>query len=596
MTAKLCEQLTTWSHNLTPAMKTIRNLAGDTEDHFLELGTRLQDFACRSSSISAASNELVGILAGSESASLSAGLGNLFFQMDDYLSRVNSEAQKSCGILEQILKQLDLVIGPLEGFRKMDKALRMLSISTKIESSRLGELGAGFITLAMDVEKLSQAVSEKSAGIMNQRIALAQLINENLEMVHTTEAGQYAEGRSALAWLPVSVHLLLSSASVSRCRLMVASAIAEEITADIGTVVSSMQFHDITRQQLEHVIEALEKLQQHHCKAEGETAEACNDMIVEYGDTCELQTAQARHAVEQLVKATVTIMDSLRDIASKQTQISLDLQQAILGNNENSDRSLFKTIESEVQRVSAILNRCDQADKDLVTAMTKISQTISDIGGFVKDIEAVGSEIDLIALNAQIKAAHTGTQGAALGVLAEAIKRLSLDAVSQTEAVSTTLQGINQITAQMTDNNFLLESAEQQTVQQMEHEARHILSALSEVNRSLMAKLSGLAGHAESLADDISSTTSSFIVHESVSQQAEQAVALLEQITREARSKVPASSEFQNNLRHMEQRYTMDSERMIHEMMAARHGVKMTINRQQSSESGSELGDNVDLF
>lgn len=596
MTAKLCEQLTTWSHNLTPAMKTIRNLAGDTEDHFLELGTRLQDFACRSSSISAASNELVGILAGSESASLSAGLGNLFFQMDDYLSRVNSEAQKSCGILEQILKQLDLVIGPLEGFRKMDKALRMLSISTKIESSRLGELGAGFITLAMDVEKLSQAVSEKSAGIMNQRIALAQLINENLEMVHTTEAGQYAEGRSALA--TINRHLETLAELNNRCTDTgsQACAIAEEIAADIGTVVSSMQFHDITRQQLEHVIEALEKLQQHHCTVEGETTEACNTMIVEYGDTCELQTAQARHAVEQLVKATVTIMDSLRDIASKQTQISQELQQAIMGNNENSDNSLFKTIESEVQRVSAILNRCDQADKNLVTAMTKISQTISDIGGFVKDIEAVGSEIDLIALNAQIKAAHTGTQGAALGVLAEAIKRLSLDAVTQTEAVSTTLQGINQITAQMTDNNFLLESAEQQTVQQMEHEARHILSALSEVNRSLMAKLSGLAGQAESLADDISSTTSSFTVHESVSQQAEQAVALLEQITREARSKVPASSEFQNNLRHMEQRYTMDSERMIHEMMAARHGVKMTINRQQSSESGSELGDNVDLF
>ena len=597
MTAQLCKQLTIWNQDLTPAMQTLKSLTSDTESHFLHLGTKLQDFSLRSSALSSTANELVELLAGAESANLSAGLGTLFFQMNDYLVRVNNEAQKSCGILEQILKQLDLVIGPLEGFRKMDKALRMLSISTKIESSRLGELGAGFITLAMDVEKLSQAVSEKSTGIMGQRIALTQLISENLAMVHATESGQYTDGRAALA--TINRHLETLAELNNNCTATGSQAclVAEEIASDIGTVVSSMQFHDITRQQLEHVVEALEKLQHHDCQDTGAQSETCPDMIAEYGDTCELQTAQTRHAVDQLVKATTTILSSLRDIGSKQTSISLQLQQAVLGNSESSDSSLFNTIESEVHRISQILNRCDLADKDLVTAMSNISQTIADIGAFVKDIEAIGSEIDLIALNAQVKAAHTGLQGAALGVLAEAIKRLSLDAITQTEAVSTTLQGINQTTAEMTDHNFLMESAEQQTVQQMEQEAHQILDALSGVNQSVLAKLSSLANQAEALADDINTLTCNFTVHEDIVQKAEQAISTLEQICREARLKVPASNEFRNNLRHMEQRYTMESERMIHEMMAARHGVKISGNQQQTvAVNSSELGDNVDLF
>ena len=596
MTAQLCGQLKTWNQTLTPAMSILSNLAGDTESHFLQLGASLQDFSCRSSAISATANELVELLAGSESIELSNSLGNLFTQMDNYLSRISREAGKSCDTLEQIMKQLDLVVGPLEGFRKMDKALRMLSISTKIESSRLGELGAGFITLAMDVEKLSQAVSEKSAGIMTQRIALAQLINANLDMVHTTEAGQHSEGRTALATINKHLETLAELNRNCTATGSQTGSIAEEVAADIGTVVSSMQFHDITRQQLEHVIEALEKIHNHCCSDTTEKSEACPEMIAEIGDTCELQTAQTRHAIDQLVKATTAILDSLRNIGAKQTQISFALQQVVLGNNANSDDSLLKTIESGIHRVSVILNHCDNADKDLITAMSNVSQTISEIGSFVKDIEAVGSEIDLIALNAQIKAAHTGPQGAALGVLAEAIKRLSLDAVTQTEAVSTTLQGINRITAEMSDHSFLMESAEQQTVQQMEHTAHQFLSALSAINRSLMSKLSTLATEAESLADDITSITCSFTMHEQVQQQSEQAVGILEQICREARALVPASSEFRDNLRHMEQRYTMESERMIHEMLAARHGVKLKINQQQSSGSGSEYGDNVDLF
>jgi hypothetical protein len=131
----------------------------------------------------------------------------------------------------------------------------------------------------------------------------------------------------------------------------------------------------------------------------------------------------------------------------------------------------------------------------------------------------------------------------------------------------------------------------------MEQEAQQIISSLSGINRSLLQQLSTLANTAESLSDEINFTTSNIHVHEEIQQQTEQAVQSLEQIYTEAREQVPASSEFRDNLRHMEQRYTMESERMIHEMMAARHGVKISLQKQQnSSDSDSEYGDNVDLF
>ncbi len=598
MTTKFCANIQKWQAQLPSVLDILRNLTGSTEDQFLKLGEKMYDFSMRSTNISETARNLVELVAGSESSMLGEQLRQLFTDMNEYLEKVKNQGAESCSTLEQIMVQLDNVVRPLEGFQKMDKALRMLSISTKIESARLGELGAGFTTLAMDVEKLSQAVSEKSAGIMSQRLSLSQLITKNLEMVKSTEAHQYTDAANILTAVGSNLETLSNlNSSCSETGNQV-GLISEQITADIGTVVSSMQFHDITRQQIEHVIEALEKLQNHRIGTEEKTDENCHLFVAETGDICELQTAQMRHAADQMTKATNAILESLQDIGAKQGQISFDLQQALLGNSGSSESSLLDTMEKEMHKVTQIIQRCGKADQQLANAMQKVTGTMDEIGGFVSDIEAVGSEIDLIALNAQIKAAHTGTQGAALGVLAEAIKRLSLDAVTQTEAVSTTLQAINSITANMADQQFLTsDDGEQNQVKEMEEETQRIINALSGINSSLLQQLSSLANSAESLADDINLITSGIHVHEEIQKLTENAVHSLEEIFTEARSLVPASNEFRNNLKDMEHRYTMESERVIHEMLAARHGVKLSLQkRQESSESISEYGDNVDLF
>ena len=596
MTTALCAQIARWHQQLNPTMQILHRLAGSTETQFLQLGEKLQDFSFRSSRIAGTAQELVQLVAGSESSQLTERLRHLFTEMSDYLNRVKQQGNQSCSTLEQIMVQLDNVVQPLEGFQKMDKALRMLSISTKIESARLGELGAGFTTLAMDVEKLSQVVSEKSSGIMTQRQSLTHLINENLVMVQATEQHQHADAHAILHAVGKNLETLEQLNETCSATGNQVQCISEEVSADIATVVSSMQFHDITRQQIEHVIEALEKLQQHTCTAATEQNGACPALVAETGDICELQAAQMRHAADQLAQATKAILESLQDIGAKQAQISNELQLALTGSSNSADKSLLQTMEQEMRHVTSILQSCDKADQELAGAMQKVTGTMSQIGGFVSDIEAVGSEIDLIALNAQIKAAHTGPQGAALGVLAEAIKRLSLDAVTQTEAVSGTLVAINAITASMTDQAFLTDEAELHQISNLEQEARQIISALSGINRSLLQQLSELARTAEELAEEISSTTNAIHVHEEVQQQTADGLQALEQICSEARAQVPASSEFRDNLRHMEQRYTMDSERMIHEMLAARHGVKLSLQKQTSSGSGSEYGDNVDLF
>jgi hypothetical protein len=185
-------------------------------------------------------------------------------------------------------------------------------------------------------------------------------------------------------------------------------------------------------------------------------------------------------------------------------------------------------------------------------------------------------------------------------VLAEAIKRLSDDAIIQTGLVSQTLIQVNQST-----EHLFHEAAEETEhlgarIVVMEEELTTILAALGSMNSDLMALLSGLGLRVGHLSEDIERFTADIDVHERVECMATDAMANLDRIVAAARELEPASLEFKDNLRHMEERYTMDSERHIHEAIARKRGggtaVASVAVVKNVVTDDSEFGDNVDLF
>jgi methyl-accepting chemotaxis protein len=255
-----------------------------------------------------------------------------------------------------------------------------------------------------------------------------------------------------------------------------------------------------------------------------------------------------------------------------------------------------------MKSVTAVLAKCAQSDREMSVTLARVADTMQEVAGFVTDIEEIGTEIDLIALNAQVKAAHTGQEGAALGVLAEAIKRLSVESITQTELVSQTLLQINSST------NQLFQEASEETEQlgsrvaDMEEELTKILSSLGSMNRDLIRLMNGLNSRVSMLSNDVESATSGIDVQDRVKSMSDEVVESLDSIVARARELEPASPEFKDNLRHMEERYTMDSERHIHEAIARkRSGGTSDLSLVKAREvvavtSDSEFGDNVDLF
>ncbi len=598
LTPKAESVLSDWRIQLLPFVDSLRRLACETEDEFLEIGSRLQNFYQRTVEISQITGRLVGVVSGEDLLSLIERLKQVMADMNAYLADSRSVSGDGCATLEKVQFLLDQLFQPLEGFQKMNKALRMLSISTKIESARMGEAGGGFVNLAMDVEKLSHQVQEKSSAILEHRLVLASMLSDNIGKVQSSVNLQDAEVHDTMAETAANLQELVAVNGRFNDFSIMASAVASEVAENISEIVSSQQSHDITRQQVEHVKESLDLLIDKLSKNEENLDELSRKaLIVEVGNVCELQEAQLRFASSNLHVAVCSIVDSLKNIADRQTLLANETV-SVAGMADSDCSSFLENLKQGMMSVTAVLSECSRIDQDLANTMSSMATTIEQITAFVGDIEFIGSEIDLIALNSQVKAAHTGREGAALGVLAEAIKRLSDDAVRETGAVSATLTEIHSATRHLSAENSSDTSHVTQRISEMKNDLMDILRHLEKTNHDLSLLLNDLSSSVQMLTDDIYQTTASINVHEKAKALADEVLCGLERIVTDARAIQPASSEFIQSLHQIEDRYTIESERFIHEAVASkRSGTKVVLDGEpRKTIDESEFGDNVDLF
>jgi methyl-accepting chemotaxis protein len=585
----------------------LHQLAGSTENEFLAIGERLQDFHARTAEIGNSSAAVTEQMGGEEIREAIRELGSIIDRMGDFLTLMKGGTEQNSATLRNILQMIERVDEPLAGFKKIMKVLHVLGTSTKIESARLGQLGMGFNNLADDVENLAVQINDKSARIMGENVSLSCKIRETLVRMSDIEAAQREDVHLVLNTTRASLGMITG---VHRKCVEVAAAIAAAsggVSRNISEVVTSMQFHDITRQQLEHVQEALGDLER---RLATQTASdrlpvpfaSVQEMANEVYGVCQLQSAHLLHARDGLTVAVSGIVENLKGLADRGRGIAR-LTREMIEVADGAGDSRFTEIERSLAPVVGLLAKSAAANRNLTLAVGSVTGTVGEISAFVNDIETIGEEIKLIALNSQVKAARTGGEGAALGVLAEAIQRLSVDACAQTAAVSETLREITRATEALSGGTTAESHTGELDIEGQVGCLKGLIDSIRTMNEEVMATLAQTDAAVQELSNDIESATDGITVHGAVAAEVGSINAELEQIIAQAREIAPEATTIE--LEALTGRYTMQSERKIHASVigtgsaalhesAAQH--RETPTMMVPGEDGAELGDNIEFF
>ncbi len=606
-----------WSDSLREIISSLYVLTKETEDQFLSIGSRLNDFYNRSGDTSSLASLLLGSMTGDEITETTKSLEDILVRMSAYLGQTDAAFNDSLSLLKDVQTTIHAIGEPLESFKKIVKKLKILSISTKIESAQLNTDNGGFITLADDVEKLSLLIHEKCKSIIDSSAMLNSIIGQTSSRMHSMDAKQQAQVGNIFQGIRSSLSTLTAKHERSAKAAEEISERLASISQNIGQVVMGMQFHDITRQQLEHVAAVLESLAKRlvsECAGqEGLTPpgdEAVKKMVIETGDLSELQSVQMNDARVKFMSAVNSIRESLAGIAISVVEMAEQTKE-VTGTADLMTSSFFTNIESGISRVISSLQDNARASQELSGAVDSLLATVNTMSKFVDDIEEIGGEIELIAVNARIKAAHTGNEGAPLGVIAEAIQRLSIEASVQKTAISDMLRGIITKTGELHGGISADVNGRLREVDEMAESLKRLLVKLRHVHERIIELLRTIDQIGQALAFDIQDCISGVTVHRQFEEAINAILSILKRITGESRRSVPVDGIHarKDALASLKRHYTMQSEHDIHESYEGSKVIDLQKARGTKAENESfaggtfgtdiannDYGDNVELF
>lgn len=326
--------------------------------------------------------------------------------------------QATSGIAEIVAEEsklLEKLCNLTGGQRSIAKQTQVLSVMTNIEVANLGPVGAGFQYLAHELDGFSQGAvrgSEEIADHTERRRReieeTRRRLSEALPRMNSDFSRIDEDLGKALTDLNEAITAL--SANPLHFRDCVRA-----IAAHVSSVVAAVQSQDITRQQIEHVRDALKSI------------------------LCELENGAAAPPDEPSRRAAVIkvqdrqlkiLQDSSRTWVS-QIGDCLDEIQRI----SSSEIAAIGSIILEHERLlSAQMARIEQLERESQADDSAMHNSLGSLGSLMELVrEHLGQSqlargrMQLLNLNSMIEARHLGSRAAVMVEISQNIRRISTD-------------------------------------------------------------------------------------------------------------------------------------------------------------------------
>ena len=238
----------------------LRGVIAQTEQAILDLGQRFQDIAARARQQAEESSALCsgGTFDGRRIVEETG------IMLDQFVKDVSQSAAIAVSVsmtMDKVDTSTKAIGGMLGEIRFIADQTRLLALNAAIEAARAGEHGRGFAVVAEEVTKLAnrsgQAASNINKLVADVRKESAQAMEE-IQALASVDLTKTLESKGKLDQMTRG---LLESNDALRTNVGVTQGRAEQLAQDIASIVMALQFQDISRQKIEHVIEPLEALQ-----------------------------------------------------------------------------------------------------------------------------------------------------------------------------------------------------------------------------------------------------------------------------------------------------------------------------------------------
>ena len=578
-------------------------LAQETEGEILGLGGRLEDFAQAAGKVS---RQAASVVEAVRSADQLGHAREIISSACGRLAACNGEIASGLSRLSAVGQRLHGLFRFQRSLGHLTRTVRMLRVATRMETARLHDEQDELGMLGDEIDNFSQRLDVHVSGFFQQAAEVA-AETERLVAGLEVERQQFklrldeAE-RATQAALAQLAAILGQAADLSE----LTSRRTKDIVREVGEVVASLQFHDITRQQLEHIQAALHEGAAHLRSMGGRLlarARRRSEAAV-VRRVLRVQLHQLRQVKEEMNGSGRRVTESLMGIAEGCQAQANDL--APIG-GKDAERCGLGQLEEQVATLAAILEQGSRLSARLFDSTRAAAALLNKMEDGLHAIQGINEELNLLAMNALVKVSRQAEGGRALAEVAQEVNRLSL---APRETIIQAAEEVKGLLGEARDLNNLHEAALAENREQSEALARAAeaaLQGLRRLGREVHQGVGALAAQSEQLVQDINAVAGRVRFHHLVAARVEAAVARLEECAGRLGDVAAADEELPveaapggvpaHRLHELERRYTMEAERRVHrKVLKAEAACEAAPAAAPTNGGGGEFGDNVELF
>ena len=559
-----------------------------TEADFLAVGEKLMGLLSAARDIRSDISRLADSISGDSGEHACRALASVLHRSIEMKERVEGSTRK----LGSIRHHADKIRRCFSGFHEIVLSFQVAATLGRIETARLVGSQSGLGHLADEVRSCTTAIRDQVEHALQVAAELEQSVGVAIQNLSDRDFQQ-------LAALPSLVDAIQETLHAFRLRQEQAKATSVSLAGEfaafseaISDLVEALQFHDITRQQVEHVIESLDRLLSDG-HGHGSTAyPSPHDAAV-----IDLQREQLLDAAKTFGASVQRVREGLREIARRGSEMEKETK-ALLGLvGEHQQSSFFCAMESHFRNVLAAAGSCAAVNEDAAGTVGELQRSIARLQASADDLRTIWLQVNRLALNATIEAIHLGPPGEPLTVVAESMQKLYANSEQRSGNTEDSLATLSSevLSLALTPMQVPGSPVPADNVTDAD-ELRTRIDELHASGERSLACSEQISAVAARLCAEVQSASDSFTVGKLVDQTLDRSCEILHRISGQSDID-PARAA--RGLEHLTTQYTMRAEREVHEKAMAK-AAPLESNNEPACPAipapPADLGEGVELF
>ncbi|MCC6234105.1 MAG: hypothetical protein IT580_15785, partial [Verrucomicrobiales bacterium] len=446
---------------LPAALGGITQVNQGMEQRFLGISGKLETLATLSDELVKKSELLLGLAMGQMTGEdlLGQSITGLRTPVD-YLTEAQHRSAEIVRRLHEHQRSIRDVCSMEVALQRVIAPLRYIQTFFRVESATLPpDVQTVFASLTAEIDQLHRRVVELFGEQFQNLDQAHRAIAALAKRLETTLHAQQKMVDARKAQIEQAMLELEHTLTESRSTDIRLTKTAHEISNAVGNMVLGLQFQDITRQKLEHIQSAMAQVGTVVGEPGGRHRPTALMRYV--NGTSRIQLGQLSGVQEDLRKAQADMVDATSRILAQAD--GMDGECVTLRGFRSvsvAEDGVVQVVLNTLEEVRALMHSMEEMHGETRRAIQPLGGLASNLTGVIRSLS---SNIRLIALNAQVQAAHVGS-GTGLEVLSQRTCNISDEASEVNERAAGELDlltaGFDALVKEGEDLQRLLETAQ----------------------------------------------------------------------------------------------------------------------------------------